>query len=215
MLPRECPGPVLTPRQAGLYPVLGALILALAGPAAPQAILPPDAAVKAYQAGVDAAGRREWPAVVRRMDEALATGHREPRRNFGTTRNYVDLYDPWYWRGVARMELGEDETAREDLVRSRDAGVIRTFPEFSDLLARLAATRAARRDRRGRRRADADGRPDARAGGPGAARRGPPDGGPRPGRHGGGRGRARSHALLGRRLRRSRGGPRGPAGAAP
>jgi hypothetical protein len=107
-------------------------------PAASQAILPPDAAVKAYQSGVDAAARKDWPAVVKRMDEALATGHREPRQNFGTTRNYVELYDPWYWRGVAKMELGEDEGARADLVRSRDAGVIQKFPALSDLLARLA-----------------------------------------------------------------------------
>lgn len=138
MLLRECCGPVPTPRAGGLAPVLSAVLLALAGPAAPQAILPPDAAVQAYQAGVDAAARKDWPTVVRRMDEALATGHREPKQNFGTTRNYVDLYDPWYWRGVALMELGDDEEARRDLVRSRDAGVIRKFPELSDLTARLA-----------------------------------------------------------------------------
>jgi hypothetical protein len=137
MLPRECPVAVPTPRVSGWIPVLAALLLAPAGPAAPQSILPPDAAVKAYQSGVAAAGRKDWPEVLRRMEEALATGHREVKEHFGTNRYYVDLYDPYYWRGAARMELGEDAAAREDLARSRDAGLIRRFPEYGDLLARV------------------------------------------------------------------------------
>jgi hypothetical protein len=138
MVSRECPVAAPTPRPARRYPILGAVFLSLAWSAASEAILPPDAAVRAYQAGVDAAGRKDWQTVFRRMNEALATGHREPRQNFGTNRFSVDLYDPWYWRGVARMELGDDAGAREDLASSRDAGVIRRFPEFSDLIARLA-----------------------------------------------------------------------------
>jgi hypothetical protein len=118
---------------------LAALVLALAGPAAPQSILPPDAAVKAYQAGVAAAGRKDWPEVVKKMNEALATGHRDVKEHFGTNRYYLDLYDPYYWRGAAHMELGEDASAREDLARSRDAGLIRRFPEYGDLLARVEA----------------------------------------------------------------------------
>lgn len=137
MLPRECPGWVPTPRVSGWIPVVAALFVALAGPAAPQSILPPDAAVKAYQAGVEAAGRKDWPAVLKRMNEALGTGHRDVKEHFGTTRNYVDLYDPWYWRGAALMELGDDAAARLDLARSRDAGLIRRFPEYGDLLARI------------------------------------------------------------------------------
>jgi tetratricopeptide (TPR) repeat protein len=137
MLPRECPGSVPTPRVSGWTPALAAFFLALAGPAAPQSILPPDAAVKAYQAGVEAAGRKEWPAVLKRMNEALGTGHRDVKEHFGTTRNYVDLYDPYYYRGAALMELGEDDDARADLARSRDAGLIRRFPEYGDLRARI------------------------------------------------------------------------------
>ncbi|MEO8055682.1 MAG: hypothetical protein ABI768_11025 [Acidobacteriota bacterium] len=139
MLPRECPVAVPTPRVSGRIPALAALLLALAGPAAPQSILPPDAAVKAYQAGVAAAGRKDWLDVLKRMDEALGTGHRDVKEHFGTNRYYVDLYDPYYWRGAARMELGEDAAAREDLARSRDAGLIRRFPEYGDLLARVDA----------------------------------------------------------------------------
>ncbi|HTS02435.1 MAG TPA: hypothetical protein VMN04_07925 [Thermoanaerobaculia bacterium] len=137
MLPRECPGPVPTPRVAGWIPAFAGLLFALAGPASSQAILPPDAAVKAYQAGVEAAGRKDWAAVVKRMDEALETGHRDVKEHFGTTRNYVDLYDPYYYRGAALMELGDDGAARLDLARSRDAGLIRRFPEYGDLLARI------------------------------------------------------------------------------
>ncbi len=149
MLPRECPGSVPTPRFSAWTRVLLALVATLAGPAAAQSILPPDAAVKAYQAGVEAAGRKEWPEVLKRMNEALATGHRDAKEHFGTNRYYVDLYDPYYWRGAALMELGDEAGAREDLARSRDAGLIRRFPEYGDLLARLdeldrrAAARAA------------------------------------------------------------------------
>ena len=139
MLPRECPVAVPTPRVSGWIAAFAALFLALAGPAAPQSILPPDAAVKAYQAGVAAAGRKDWPEVLKRMEEALGTGHRDVKEHFGTNRYYVDLYDPYYWRGAARMELGEDAAAREDLARSRDAGHIRRFPEYGDLLARVDA----------------------------------------------------------------------------
>jgi hypothetical protein len=139
MLARECPGPVPTPRVSGWIPPVAALFLALTGPAAPQSILPPDAAVKAYQSGVEAAARKEWPAVLKRMNEALGTGHRDVKEHFGTTRNYVDLYDPYYWRGAALMELGDDANSRADLARSRDAGLIRRFPEYGDLLARIDA----------------------------------------------------------------------------
>jgi hypothetical protein len=139
MLPRECPVSVPTPRVSGWIPALAALFLALAGPAAPQSILPPDAAVNAYQSGVAAAGKKDWPEVLRRMNEALGTGHGEVKEHFGTTRNFVDLYDPYYWRGAARMELGDEAAAREDLARSRNAGLIRRFPEYGDLLARIDA----------------------------------------------------------------------------
>jgi hypothetical protein len=148
MLPRECPVSVPTPRVSGWTPALAALFLALAGPAAPQSILPPDAAVNAYQSGVAAAGKNDWPEVLRRMNEALGTGHGDVKEHFGTTRNFVDLYDPYYWRGAARMELGDEAAARGDLARSRDAGLIRRFPEYGDLLARIDALdrRAAARE---------------------------------------------------------------------
>src|SRR5512141_1285660 len=121
MRPRECPVAVPTPRATGWLPALAVLLLAPAGPAAPQSILPPDAAVKAYQSGGAAAGRKDWAEALKRMNEAIGTGHRDVKEHFGTARYYVDLYDPYYWRGAAQMELGDDAAAREDLARSRDA----------------------------------------------------------------------------------------------
>ena len=111
--------------------------IAFAGPLRAQAILPPDAAVKAYQAGQAAAQRKDWPLVVRKMNDALATGHTQAQKDFGTTRNFVDLYDPYYWLGVAHMELGEVLEAKRNLLLSRSEGVIDGFPESADLLGRL------------------------------------------------------------------------------
>ncbi|HSB64348.1 MAG TPA: hypothetical protein VLJ18_09295, partial [Thermoanaerobaculia bacterium] len=96
-----------------------------------------DAAVKAYQAGQAAAQKKDWPLVVRKMNDALATGHTQAQKGFGTTRNFVDLYDPYYWLGVAHMELGEVLEAKRNLLKSRSEGVIDGFPESADLLGRL------------------------------------------------------------------------------
>ena len=93
--------------------------------------------MKAYQAGQAAAQRKDWPLVVRKMNDALATGHTQARTHFGTTRNFVDLYDPYYWLGVAHMELGEVLEAKRNLLLSRSEGVIDGFPESADLLGRL------------------------------------------------------------------------------
>jgi hypothetical protein len=93
--------------------------------------------VKAYQAGQAAAQKKDWPLVVRKMNDALATGHTQARTHFGTTRNFVDFYDPYYWLGVAHMELGEVLEAKRNLLLSRSEGVIDGFPESADLLGRL------------------------------------------------------------------------------
>ena len=133
----ECHGVGSIPRRAGAAQVLAVALLALAGRLPAQPILPPDAAVKAYQSGQAAAQRKDWPLVVRKMNEALATGHTQARTHFGTSRYSVDLYDPYYWLGVAHMELGEVLEAKHNLLHSRSEGVIDGFPEFADLLGRL------------------------------------------------------------------------------
>jgi hypothetical protein len=117
--------------------VIALALATLASPLSAQPILPPDAAVKAYQAGQAAAQKRDWPLVVRKMNDALSTGHTQARTHFGTTRNFVDLYDPYYWLGVAHMELGEFLEAKRNLLLSRSEGVIEGFPESADLLGRL------------------------------------------------------------------------------
>jgi hypothetical protein len=117
--------------------MIAVALVAFAGPLRAQAILPPDAAVKAYQAGQAAAQKKDWPLVVRKMNDALATGHTQAQKGFGTTRNFVDFYDPYYWLGVAHMELGEVLEAKRNLLRSRSEGVIDGFPESADLLGRL------------------------------------------------------------------------------
>ncbi len=133
----ECHGARSIPRASGSVQAIAVALIAFGGPLRAQAILPPDAAVKAYQAGQAAAQKKDWPLVVRKMNDALATGHTQARTHFGTTRNFVDLYDPYYWLGVAHMELGEVLEAKRNLLQSRSEGVIDGFPESADLLGRL------------------------------------------------------------------------------
>lgn len=140
----KCPHAGLIPRLGG--DVFLALLLAAAvtfggagsGLLAQPVILPPDAAARAYEQGRRAVRQREHTEGVRRLQEALDTGHREPRETLGTSRFSVDRYDPDYWLGVAFMELGNDERARPHLQRSLAAGLIRNWPEYLDLAARLA-----------------------------------------------------------------------------
>jgi tetratricopeptide (TPR) repeat protein len=134
-----------TPRGR-LRSLLGSLAFALTlSPAAmvadrgEAAILPPDAAARSFEAGREAVRRGDYAAGVRRLEEALATGHTRPEEHLGTTRNFVDRYDPDYWLGVAYMELGQKEKARAHLLRSKANGVIARWPEFSDLVTRLAS----------------------------------------------------------------------------
>src|SRR5436190_16022157 len=119
-----------TPRGR-LRAFLGSLALALTlFPAAmvadrgEAAILPPDAAARSFEAGREAVRRGDYTAGVRRLEEALATGHTRPEEHLGTTRNFVDRYDPDYWLGVAYMELGQKEKARAHLLRSKANGAI-------------------------------------------------------------------------------------------
>jgi hypothetical protein len=119
--------------------VIAVVLVTLAAPLSAQGILPPDAAVKAYQAGQAAAQRKDWPLVIQKMNDALATGHTHARQHFGASRYTVDLYDPYYWLGVAHMELGEVLEAKRNLLLSRSEGVIDGFSESADLLGRLGA----------------------------------------------------------------------------
>ena len=105
-------------------------------------ILPPDAAVKEYDQGIAALKKKDYLTAIQRLNAAISTGHTRPQERFGTSRYSVDLYDPYYWLGVAHMELGRDGEARDYFRRSREAGVIEKHAEFGDLVERTRALEA-------------------------------------------------------------------------
>jgi tetratricopeptide (TPR) repeat protein len=124
------------PRFLGVAMVL--VVLSWKTGAAEDAILPPDAAARAYELGRTAVRKKDYVTGIQKLNEALATGHTRPAVNFGTSRNFVDWYDPYYWLGVAYMELGNDLEALSNFRKSREAGVIERSPEFASLLERIA-----------------------------------------------------------------------------
>ncbi|MBL8112325.1 MAG: hypothetical protein JNK60_05535 [Acidobacteria bacterium] len=110
-------------------------------------IVPPDQAARLYEQGRKAVKRGDYRAGIDSLEKALATGHATPVERLGTTRAFADHYDPYYWLGVARMELGQEARAKDALERSRSFGVISAWPESTDLESRLRVleTRAAER----------------------------------------------------------------------
>lgn len=119
-------------------------VLAPRAAVAQSSILPPDAAAREYRAGRDAVRARDFPEAIRRLTAALATGHDRPAERLGTARYSVERYDPDYWLGVAYMESGDDLRARLHLTRSRGSPLVQGWPEYADLVRRLAEL-----DRRG------------------------------------------------------------------
>jgi hypothetical protein len=118
----------------------GAVLAALltGAPAIAQSmILPRDAAVREYELGLEALKKKDFRRAIDRMNAALATGHTRADERFGTSRYQLEWYDPYYWLGVAHMEMGEEAEARSNLRLSREAGVIERRPEFADLLSRM------------------------------------------------------------------------------
>ncbi len=101
-------------------------------------ILPPDAAVREYKAGLKALGERRYEEAVSHLREALRTGHTKPADRFGSSRTQVSHYEPNYWLGVALMGTGETGEALASLRRAREDGLIMGWPEAADLLARIA-----------------------------------------------------------------------------
>ena len=99
-------------------------------------ILPKDAAVREYELGLEALKKKDFGAAIDRLNASLATGHTKPDEGFGTSRYALEWYDPWYWLGVAHMELGHDDEARRCFRLSREGGVIEKRPEYADLVER-------------------------------------------------------------------------------
>ncbi len=138
-------GPLISRAGAGaiVLTVLTAGLLVAETP-----ILPKDAAVREYELGLEALKKKDFKTAVERMNAALATGHTRADEGFGTSRYPLEWYDPYYWLGVAYMELGRDEEARRSFRLSREGGVIEKRAEYADLLERtriLDEREAARR----------------------------------------------------------------------
>ena len=125
----------LIQRAAFAVPVLVLLDARTAG--AQTAILPRDAAVREYELGLESLKKKDFRAAIERLNSALATGHNRVAERFGTSRYQLEWYDPYYWLGVAQMELGLDAEARRNLLLSKEGGVIQRRPEYADLADRL------------------------------------------------------------------------------
>jgi len=81
------------------------------------------------------------------IEEALSRGATEPNEAQGTESRYLERhYDPYYWLGVAKMELGEREEAlrlfgvsETYLSKGDSVPVITKWPrEYQDLKRRKA-----------------------------------------------------------------------------
>ncbi len=86
------------------------------------------------------------PAIVK-LNEALSRGATEPNDEQGSrSRFYARRYDPYYWLGVAHMELGDDARALGNFEKSlstipadRKEPLVKGWKEeYGDLQARMA-----------------------------------------------------------------------------
>jgi tetratricopeptide (TPR) repeat protein len=118
--------------RAILFTLLSAGLLVAEAP-----ILPKDAAVREYELGLEALKRKDFRTAIERMNAALATGHTRADEGFGTSRYPLEWYDPYYWLGVAYMELGRDDEALSSFRLSREGGVIEKRAEYADLVERM------------------------------------------------------------------------------
>lgn len=75
---------------------------------------------------------------IAKLDAALKLGATEPNEMQGTeTRYLVRKYDPFYWLGVAQMELGLDDQALRNFEKSEQAEVVKNWKEeWTDLQRR-------------------------------------------------------------------------------
>ena len=94
----------------------------------------------------DIRAKKYRPAIVK-LNEALARGATEPNDEQGSRSRFLARrYDPYYWLGVAHMELGDDARALGNFERSlsmfpadRKEPLIRGWKEeYGDLQARMA-----------------------------------------------------------------------------
>ena len=143
MCPWKCREAVFFFRSSRVRVLL--LVLAAAIPAgrsteaigAQAVILPPDSAARAFTQGQQALRKGDPATAIDFFRQALETGHDRPSPRLGTNRYFVERYDPYYWMGVALMQKGERDEARDFLKRSASFGLIQQWPEGADLARRL------------------------------------------------------------------------------
>jgi hypothetical protein len=87
-----------------------------------------------YEAGMKAAQSGQWSVVVQKMSAAIKSKPRENARE-RTTGTGFKAYHPYYYRGIANIELGNLEAGIEDLRKATGQGDVKLGTPDS-LLAR-------------------------------------------------------------------------------
>jgi hypothetical protein len=94
-------------------------------------------AAELYLDGVDAIKSGKYAEGRKLLNQALARGATEPNEQQGTESRYMARpYLPYYWLGVAEMELGEVERALINLEKEDGFGVIKKWSVENTDLAR-------------------------------------------------------------------------------
>lgn len=93
-----------------------------------------------YNAGLKAAQQENWQVVVQKMSAAIAVKPAENRQERTYGVNFVK-YHPYYYRGVAYLNLGETQKALDDLKKAKGIGEVQLGA--IDMLRDRAETRLA------------------------------------------------------------------------
>src|SRR5215470_13782131 len=123
----------LAPRAAALLVALG-----LAFTATLRADRRDQKAADLYHDGVELIRKGKHKEGARKIGEALQRGATEPNEQQGSETRYLERrYDPYYWLGVAQMEMGLEEQALTNFEKSETFGVVKKWPEeWTDLKKR-------------------------------------------------------------------------------
>lgn len=77
-----------------------------------------------YEAGLKAAQNAQWEVVVQKMTSAIRSKPRENARERTTGTGFI-AYHPYYYRGLAQLELGRLDAAIEDLKKATGQGTVK------------------------------------------------------------------------------------------
>ena len=118
-----------------------AVLVALLLPATLLADRRDQVAADKYTDALAAIDKKRYAEAAKLLQEALARGATEPNEQQGSqTRYLVYQYDPYYWLGVAFMEMKDDDKALLNFEKSESYGVIRKWgPLYRDLVRRKEA----------------------------------------------------------------------------